>query len=90
MEEADWKLARKFEGWRVHGGSQRTGQGLEGGEVGRLSLAEDDGGGSILGGVGDGDGLASLDALGPGVELDGESSGDKGSARKNDLEETHF
>lgn len=68
---------------------QRTGEGLEGVEVGGGSLAQDDGGGSILGRVGQGDGLASLDRLGPRVELDGESGGDEGSARENDLEETH-
>lgn len=65
------------------------GQGVEGVEVARGTLAEDDGGSGILGGVGESDGLAGLDRLGPGVELNGESGRDEGSARQNKLEETH-
>jgi hypothetical protein len=70
---------------------RHTGQGADGVEVGRETLAEDEGGGDIRGrGVGDGVRLASLDtSSGELVDLEGEGSGDEGSARGDDLEETH-
>jgi hypothetical protein len=70
---------------------RHTGQGADGAEVGRDTLAENEGGGDVRGrGVGDGVGLASLDtSSGELVDLEGEGSGDEGSARGDDLEETH-
>jgi hypothetical protein len=59
-------------------------------EVGGQALAEDKGGWLVLGGVGDGVALASLDTgSGVGVDGDGEGRGDEGSARNDNLEETH-
>lgn len=57
----------------------------------RRTPAEDEGGrGLVLGGVGDGVGLASYNTAGwVVVDLNREGSGEEGSARKNDLEETH-
>ena len=84
-------------GWLVWGGMVRverkrhTGQSANRVEVGRETLAEDEGGGDVRGGrVGDGVALASLDtSSGELVDLEGEGSGDEGSARGDDLEETH-
>lgn len=75
---------RRSRGW------QHTGQGVEGVQVIGGTLTEDDGGGGILGGVGESDGLASLDRLGPAVELDSQGGRDEGSARENKSEETHL
>ena len=60
-------------------------------KVGGGTLAKDEGGwGLILGRVGDSVGLSSYDTAGGViVDLDGEGSGDEGSARNKDLEETH-
>lgn len=58
-------------------------------EVSGKALAEDEGRGGILGGVGDGVALASLDRRRVGVDGDGEGRGDEGSARNDNLEETH-
>lgn len=61
-------------------------------EVGGDTTAEDEGGwGLVLGGVGDGVGLACLDTAGRiGVDGQGHGGRDKGSARDDDLEETHI
>jgi hypothetical protein len=58
-------------------------------EVGGQTLAEDKGSWLVLGRVGEGVGLASLDTVGVGVDGDGEDGGDEGSARNDNLEETH-
>jgi hypothetical protein len=70
---------------------KRTGQSTNSAEVGRDTLAEDKGGGGVRGRrVGDGVGLASLDtSSGELVDLEGEGSGNEGSARGDHLEETH-
>ena len=55
-----------------------------------VSAAEDEGRWLVLGRVGDGVGLASLNTTsGVSVDCDGEGSRDEGSARNNDVEETH-
>ena len=59
-------------------------------EIGGETLAEDEGSGLVLGGVCDGVALASLNtASWVGVDGDGEGRGDEGSARNDNLEETH-
>jgi hypothetical protein len=64
--------------------------GANGLEVGGKTLAKDKGCWLVLGGVGDGVALASLNtASGVGVDGDGEGRGDEGSARNDNLEETH-
>jgi hypothetical protein len=64
--------------------------GRDGLEVGGRALAENKGGWLVLGGVGDGVALASLDTSGGvGVNGDGKGRGDEGSARNDNLEETH-
>lgn len=70
------------------GGS--SGQSFDRSKVGRGTLAEYEGGrGVVLGRVGDGVGLTSLDRAGPGVELNGQGRSDKGSARDNKVKEAH-
>jgi hypothetical protein len=69
---------------------QRLTNGSNGLEVGGQTLAEEKGSWLVLGRVGEGVGLASLDtAGGVGVDGDGEDGGDEGSARNDNLEETH-
>lgn len=70
---------------------KRTGQSANGIKVGRLSLAEDEGGGDIIGrGVGDGVGVASNDTLGREfVDLEGSDESSKGRGGKDSLEEAH-
>lgn len=66
------------------------GDGSKSGQVVGVTLAELDGGGSVvLGGVGDGVGLSRLEGLGHVVELDGEDGRDEGGARDDNFEETH-
>lgn len=71
---------------------RRTGQGTDGTEIGGKTLAEDEGGGCVVGrGVGDCVSLTSHDTTGGVVvDLDGESSGNESSAGSDHLEETHF
>lgn len=70
---------------------KRTGQSANGIKVGRQSLAEDEGGGDIIGRrVGDGVGVASNDTLGREVvDLEGGDESSKGRGRKDSLEEAH-
>lgn len=72
--------------------SEHTGQGTNGVEVGRSTLAEDEGGRGVVGrGVGDCVSLTSLNTTsGVLVDLNGESSCDESSAGSDHLEETHF
>jgi hypothetical protein len=75
-------LERSEEKQRTDGGNRL--------KVGGRALAEDKGGWLVLGGVGDGVALASLDtSSGVGVDGDGEGRGDEGSARNDNLKETH-
>lgn len=70
---------------------RHTGKSLNGVQVAGRTLAEDEGGGGVvLGGVGDGVGLASNDAGREGVDSQSGSSSDEGSAREDSLEETHI
>lgn len=59
-------------------------------EIGGKTAAEDEGRRHVLGRVGDGVGLSSLNTTG-GVGVDGgrEGTREEGSARNNNLEETH-
>lgn len=70
---------------------QLTGQSANGAEISGQTLAEDEGGGGVVGGrVSNGVSLTSLDTTsGVVVDLKGESSGDESSAGGEDLEETH-
>ena len=64
--------------------------GADGVEVAGGALAEDEGGRGVLGGVGDGVALAGLNTRGRvGVDGDSKGRGDEGSARNDNLEETH-
>lgn len=69
-----------------------TCQCANGGEVSREALAEDEGGGCVVGWrVGDSVCLTGPDTTtGVGVDLNSESSGDEGSAGSDHLEETHL
>jgi hypothetical protein len=68
---------------------ERT-NGANGVKVGGETLAEDEGHGRILGGVGDGVALAGLNTRRwVGVNGSGEGRGEEGSARNDNLEETH-
>lgn len=68
-----------------------TGKSLDGLQVTRVSLAEDEGGrGVVLGRVGNGVGLAGNDTAGRElVDLKSEGSSDEGCTGDDSLEETH-
>lgn len=70
---------------------RHTGKSADSVKVGRLSLAEDEGGGSVVRrGVGDGVGLASNNTLGREVvDLEGSDGGSEGRGGKDGLEEAH-
>ncbi len=72
-------------------GLKHTGKSSDGVKVGRLSLAEDEGGGGVVRrGVGDGVGLASNNTLGREVvDLEGSDGGNEGRGGKDGLEEAH-
>lgn len=73
------------------GDGKRTGQGANDIKVGGLSLAEDEGGGDIIGrGVGDGVGVAGNDTLGREVvDLEGSDESSESRGGKDSLEEAH-
>lgn len=82
------QIARNSPG---EGSASGSANGSDGVESLGVTPAKDEGGwGLILGGVCDGVGLASLDTRGRVVvDLNSPGSRDEGSARKEDLEETH-
>lgn len=69
--------------------SEKHTDGANGLEVGRDTLAENEGSWLVLGGVGDSVALSGNDTAGESVDGDAEGRRDKGSARNDNLEETH-
>jgi hypothetical protein len=71
---------------------EHTGKSTDGAEVSGQTLAENEGGGGVVGRrVGDSVCLTGLDTTsGVLVDLESESSGDESSAGSDHLEETHF